>query len=151
VRTPLATLDDLERLMGGEQISDHRQATARLADASEIVREAADTDWLSDTGELEDVPGQIPGVVANMVERASRNPGGVQQESVGPFSRSFGADAAARLYLTKSERAVVRRAAGRSGLRTIGTTRGPLETAPVECGPYGTDVADVTLPAGWPQ
>lgn len=139
-RPVLATIEELEARLGStlDTGGERTQADARLADASEIVRAYAGVTWLNDdeTALADDVPGQIVGVVASMVERASRNPGGVTQETAGPFGRSFGADAAARLYMTKSERMVVRAAVGKTGLGTIATSRGPLETGRT-CDRYG--------------
>ena len=132
-RPALATVDDLERLLGAT-IANPAQADGRLEQASELVRAYARTDWLNDDGdELAGVPGQIPGVVVGMVERASRNPDGVTQESAGPFARSFGADAAARIYLTAADKLVIRHALDSPGIGVIQTTRGPMETPSVRC------------------
>lgn len=130
-RPALAELTDLEALMGAT-IANPEQANARLAQASEIVRAYAGATWLNE-GEtaVEGVPGQIPGVVAAMVERATRNPEGVTQETTGPFGRSFGSDAASRLFLTSAEKLVVRSAAGRRNIGTLSTTRGCIETPSV--------------------
>lgn len=129
-RPPLATTTDLgERL--GESVDDDIQAMARLRDASAIVRAYAGKTWLDDAGDLDGVPDDIPGVVAAMVERATRNPTGTTQESAGPFTRSFGSEASSRLYLTKSEKLVVRAAAGRPQVGTLSTGRGDLETPAV--------------------
>lgn len=144
----LATIADLEERLGYE-IEDEdvqAQAEARLRDASAIVRAYARETWLDDDGNLDDVPDEIVGVVATMVERASRNPAGVTQEAAGPFSRSFGSDAAARLYLTKPEKLVVRNAVGRTGLGVVATTRGELETGPI----YDHDLDDTLDEHGWP-
>ena len=130
-RPALATVDDLERLLG-ESVPDTAQALARLEQASEIVRAYANETWLDDAGALaDDVPEQLAGVVSGIVERATRNPGGVTQEQAGPFSRSFGSDAAQRLFLTKWDKAVIRAALGLShgNIGTLTTTRGDLETA----------------------
>ncbi len=134
-RPALATVDDLERLLG-EDVPNEGRAEALLEQASEIVRAYAQTTWLSDDqDELVDVPGAIPGVVTAMVDRATANPGGITQESAGPFSRSFGADAAQRLYLTAGEKSVIRFALGATTtLGVIATTRGPMETPDVTCG-----------------
>lgn len=150
-RPALADLADLEALVG--TITDRTAAEARLAQASEIVRAYAGVSWLTDAGELDpDVPEQIAGVVAAMVERATLNPSGTTQESAGPFSRSFGSDAAQRLYMTAGERMVVRAAAGRRSIGTISTTRGDLETRPVGRLYVESFVWDEpSLPAGWPQ
>ena len=132
-RPVLADIDELKARLGSPlDAAQVIQAEARLADASEIVRAYAGRSWLDDDETaVADVPGQIPGVVASMVERATRNPGGITQESAGPFARSFGAEASARLYMTKAEKMVVRAAVGKLGVSTISTTRGPLETANV--------------------
>lgn len=130
-RPALASVDDLERLLG-ESVSNEDQAEARLEQASELVRAYGGQDWLNeDEDALEGVPGAIPGVVCAIVERATRNPGGVTQESTGPFSRSFGSEAAARVYLTDADKRIIRRAAQASPLLVISTTRGPMETPDV--------------------
>jgi hypothetical protein len=128
-RLPLATIEDLEERLN-EAVGDALlQAEARLRDASAIVRAYAGETWLNDDGELEDVPDDIPGVVASMVERASRNPAGITQETAGPFARSFGSDASQRLYLTANEKLIIRNAIGaRSAIGTLSTTRGDVET-----------------------
>lgn len=136
-RPALATVEDLERLLG-EDVSNEEQAEARLEQASELVRAYARKDWLDDDEtELVDVPGAIPGVVVAIVERASRNPSGATQESVGPFSRSFGSEAAARMYLTAGEKLIIGHATSAIGLGVITTTRGAMETPDVlDCWGY---------------
>lgn len=132
-RPALATADDLEVLLG-QPPTNVAGAEALLARASAIVRAYAGQTWLDDDeSELVDVPGDIPGVVAGMVERATRNPDGITQEQAGPFARSFGPEAAQRLYLDKWEKLVVRAAAGipTSGIGVLETTRGDIETPAV--------------------
>lgn len=130
-RPALASVDDLEQLLG-EVVANPVQADARLAQASELVRAYAGIDWLNAEGtDVENVPGAIPGVVAGIVERASRNPDGITQENAGPFGRSFGSDAASRIYLTDADKRIIRYAAGTGALGVIGTTRGPIETGTV--------------------
>lgn len=129
-RPALATVDDLEILLG-DSVPDADQAEARLGQASAIVRAFARQTWLNDDNDLENVPDDIPGVVTAMVERASRNPDGATQESAGPFSRSFGPDAASRLYLTANEKSVIRAGVGSTGIGTLSTSGGDLETAQV--------------------
>lgn len=150
-RPALATLTDLEDLLGC--VDDETAATARLAQASEIVRAYAGMTWLNaDETAVVDVPGAIPGVVAAMVERATRNPSGTVQETAGPFSRSFGSSAAERLYMTKAEKMVVRAASDRSQIGVIPTTRGPLETRSIMDPDHDSWVEnEPSLPAGWPQ
>lgn len=148
-RPALSTLDRLEKLLGGpDALTDRTQAQARLEDASEEVRAYAGVDWLNAEGTaVEDVPPQVSDVVARMVERATLNPEGATFAADGPFSRSFGADAAQRLYLTRGERLIIRRAVGRGLVGTLATSRGNLETAAVR------DTYDdlPPLPDGWPQ
>lgn len=130
-RPALATVDDVAVRLG-QEITDPGQAQARLEDASEIVRAYAGTTWLNDDEDtLVDVPAQVAGVVAQMVERAARNPSGVTQETTGPFAVSFGAEAAARLYLTRNNKLVIRAAVARTSIGTLSTSRGPLETPSV--------------------
>lgn len=144
-RPTLATLDDLAVVLG--EIADPEQAEALLQRASAIVRAYARKTWLDEEEtELEDLPSDIPGVVVGMVERATSNAAGVTQESAGPFSRSFGADAANRLYLTAMDKLVIRAAAGSTGIGTLSTSRGPIETADV-CDDWWA-VTDEDLPSG---
>lgn len=132
-RPALATVADLERLLGAS-VADEDQADARLEQASAIVRAFARQTWLNDAGDaLEGVPDDIPLVVAGMVERATRNPDGATQESAGPFSRSFGPEAASRLYLTSADKLVIRAAVGSTVIGTLSTSGGDLETAAVLC------------------
>ena len=134
-RPSLADLPDLENLLG-ESVADPPRAMLLLAHASEVVRAYAGTTWLNEAETaVEAVPEQIPTIVAVIVERATRNPMGITQEAAGPFSRSFGADAAQRIYMTKQERAIVRAAVGVAAVGPLATTRGNLETADVRrCG-----------------
>jgi hypothetical protein len=131
-RPALATIRDLELLMGVEIAGpDISRAESLLSRSSAIVRAYAGQTWLDDSGALSGVPDDIPGVVAGMTERAITNSDGLTQEVAGPFSRSFGADAAQRLFLTANDKLVIDAAAGRriGGIGTLSTTRGPLETA----------------------
>lgn len=129
-RPSLASVSDFEALLGEPVAAGSASRVALLlAHASEIVRVYAGATWLNDDeDDLEDLPAQIPMVVCMMVERATSNPLGVTQETAGPFSRSFGSDAAQRLYMTRQERAIVRAAAGVAAVAPLGTTRGDLET-----------------------
>lgn len=151
-RPALASIDDLEDRLG-ETVGSEAQAQARLEDASAIVRAFARKTWLNaEETDLEGVPADIPGVVAQMVERASRNPSGATQEAAGPFSRSFGPDAAQRLYLSAADKLVIRAAVGSTGIGTIATTRGPLETPDVVPCPDVAPEDTAGLPTGviWP-
>lgn len=125
-RPPLATVEDLEVALGAP-VPDEDQALYLLRRASAIVRAYAGRTWLDDDGELADVPDDIPDLVVGMVERATRNPDGLTQQSSGPFSRSWGADAAHRIYMTRDEKMVIKASVGALPLGTISTTRGRVE------------------------
>lgn len=129
----LATVDDLERRLG-QAIPDRDQAEALLERASSKIRAYVRRTWVDpDTGLLDGVPEHpdVRGIAVEMVYRAITNPAGVTQDTAGPFSVSFGSDAAQRIYLQRSEKdelAPIRRG---GGLGTIPTTRGPIETTTV--------------------
>lgn len=150
-RPPLATVDDLVRLLGApiDTGAPQTQATALLEMASEHVRAFAGQTWLnSDESALIDgTPKALSGVVVGMVYRAIRNPDGAVSATAGPFARDFGPDAAARIYLTKGDKDVIAMATGSNpaGIGVISTTRGPMETTNVE--PiFNTGGADVLPP-----
>jgi hypothetical protein len=155
-RPALTTVEELERTVGAIPEADQDKALARLEQASELVRAYAGTDWLNtDQTALDGVPGAIPGVVCAIVERATQNPEGITSESAGPYSRSFGADAAARVYLTAGEKAIIRHAIAAGPLGVISTTRGPMDTPNVidDCLPEGqtVDAVEASDPyALWP-
>jgi hypothetical protein len=136
-RPALATVEDLGVLLAQpieEDSPAYAQAKALLAHASAIVRAFAGRTWLNEAEDaLEGVPADIPGVVAGMVERATRNPAGITQEQAGPYARSFGPEAASRLYLNQWDKLVIRAAIGAdtSGLSVLHTTRGDIETTPL--------------------
>lgn len=128
----LATIADLDRVLDRELTVDEVPRAEALIDyASALVRAYAGMTWAPPA----DVPAEIVTVVVTMVERATRNPDGLVQETAGPFSRSFAPDAAQRIYLSKGDKAIIRSVAGLSGLGTVSTTRGPLETPAVTSGP----------------
>lgn len=137
-RPALATIDDLEALLG-RPVADALQTVARLDRASAIVRAFAGRTWLNDDETaLADVPSEIPGVVAGMVERAERNPFAATQQSAGEYQVSFGSDAAKGIYLDANDKLIIRSAIGAStsGIGVIPTTRGPIETRRIT-GPHG--------------
>ena len=107
-RAPDITLDDF-------------QVAALLADASAIVRAYAGRDWVDD-GALSGVPEGIPGLVAMMVIRALRVPEGVTQETTGNYSVTYSSYASDRLYLTRTDKAFIRKvSSGSTGAFSIST------------------------------
>jgi hypothetical protein len=127
-RPALATSADVAARLGHD-VDDEDQVQAWLEDASALARAYAGRTWLNaDETELENEPADVVGVVAGMVVRLISNPDGVTQESLGQFSQSFGSDASQRLFLTAADKLILKAASGRTGIGTLPTTRGHLET-----------------------
>lgn len=129
----LATVDDLERRLG-QTIPDRDQAEALLERASSKIRSYVGLTWVDpDTGLLDGVPEypDVRGICVEMVVRAVTNPFGVTQDTTGPFSVSYGPDAAQRVFLQRGEKEELAPIRRRGGLGVISTTRGPIETATV--------------------
>ncbi|NUT93526.1 MAG: hypothetical protein HOY78_16045 [Saccharothrix sp.] len=131
---PLATLAELETrtqraLLGTpEQV----RATAALADASALVRAELPPALLTPT-----VPPVVVAIVCQAAGRALRNPEGYASEQIGQYGYRYGEAAVTGVYLSTDERAVLRRLARRSGLRSTRTPYGvgqhpaAVETVPV--------------------
>lgn len=121
----LATPQELERRLGRtlEATFEIPRVEALLDDVSALVRDEAGTDWVDADGVLIAIPASIRSVVLRSVERAVRNPQAFSAESDGDYSyqRTGVQDGA---YLTDAERAIIRRAIGRTGLWTQPVTRG---------------------------
>lgn len=125
---PLADIEQFSaRLPGGLDPADETRAEALLEDASALVRSEAGVDWVDAGGELTDVPDIIRVTVLAAAKRAFINPDGVTAEAIQDYQASF-SSASPDIYLTKQERAAVRRAVGRRGVFTISTTRTDLDT-----------------------
>lgn len=102
-------------------VIDHYQVEMLLGDASAIVRTYAGRDWVDD-GALSGVPEGIPGLVAMMVIRALRVPEGVTQETTGNYSVTYSSYASDRLYLTRTDKAFIRKvSSGSTGAFSIST------------------------------
>jgi hypothetical protein len=120
----LASVHDIEARLGRELVGDElTRVIALLDDASALVRDEAGRDWIGPDGSLTVVPGSVRAVVLRATERAIRNPQGFSAESAGDYSyqRTGVQDG---VYLTDAERAIIRRAIGRTGLWTQPVTRG---------------------------
>lgn len=124
-----ATLEELDaRIPGGIDQSDMDRALAALDDVSDLIRAEAGKDWVDDQGELvDDVPGVLRVIAITAARRELANPDGVISESIDGFSHRL-ANASTGVYLTPVEAKRVRRASGRSGVWSLGTTRGLVET-----------------------
>jgi hypothetical protein len=119
---PLAELSDVADI-APDLTLDPDQVAALIRKASAIARAYARQDWVDEDNELDVVPDGVVEIVAGMVERVLRNPSGATQETTGPFSTSFGARAADRLFLTRDDKLVLRP----GGAFTV--TQGTEETA----------------------
>lgn len=151
-----ATLEDLDaRIPGGIKTADEARAQADLLDASTLIREEADKTWVDENEDLvEDLPDIIVTVCIRVVRRAFENPEGLTQhsESIQGYSesRSFSKSSTdSELYLTATERRLVRKAAGKRPLWAQSTTRGDLETPNVDACADGN--TKKPLPAGIPR
>jgi hypothetical protein len=102
----LADLSDLEQRLGDE-VDDAAQAEALLRYASSLVRAYKRQTWVNADGELEGVPDGVAEVTVEMVYRALSNPQGVTQDTTGPFSVSYGSQAAQRVYLTAGDKQIL--------------------------------------------
>lgn len=115
---PLVTVADLETRLGRTltTTAENDQAKAYIADASALVREIAEDDFLNDdTGSLE-VPPVIVPVVVSMVRRGINNPMGRSSEDFGDASwQGMGS-----IYATKREKAIIRQASPTTGLPGAG-------------------------------
>lgn len=122
---PLADITDLEARLGREfDAAESARVLALLDDASALVRDEAATTWIDPvTALLTAVPGSVRAVVLRSVERAVRNPQGFSAESAGDYSYQR-TNVEPGVYLTETERQIVRKAIGRTGLWTQPVTRG---------------------------
>lgn len=128
----LASVTDIEARLGRVFVNDElNRVVALLDDASALVCDEAGKDWIDpDTGELTAVPGSVRAVVLRAVERAIRNPQGFSAEASGDYSYQR-TNVEPGIYLTEAERAIIRKALGRTGLWTQPVTRGDAYLATV--------------------
>jgi hypothetical protein len=124
VSTPsLASIWQLQqRVPGGLADDDVPRALAALEDASAWIRAEAGTTWLDDAGALSAVPAVIVSVCCTVARRIVDNPDGIMQMSVAQYSEGR-TNASTDVYLTKQEKAIIRKATGLGGLVSV-----PLET-----------------------
>ncbi len=107
----LATLAELEARLGLDDGTltgaDRARAQAALDDASALVREEAQQDFVAEDGSLT-VPDVVKRVVLGAALRSYRNPDAQIAEAAGPFSRTL-KSAEVSVYLTDAEKQLVRR------------------------------------------
>lgn len=121
-----------QRVPGGVADSDLPRALAALDDASAWIRTEAGEDWLDADGALETVPGAIVSVCCAVARRIIDNPAGVTSETIAGYSYNA-ANATGDVYLTKSEKAIIRKVVGAGGLVSV-TLESPytVPLAPVD-------------------
>lgn len=124
----LASVQDVEARLGRVFVDDELgRVVALLDDASALVRDEAGRTWIDSDGGPLAVPGSVRAVVLRVVDRAVRNPDGFSAESDGDYSYQR-TQVEPGVYLTDADRAILRRAVGRTGLWTQPTTRGDCES-----------------------
>lgn len=107
-----------QRIPGGVASGDLPRALAALDDASALIRVEAGEDWLDDDGILETVPAAIVSVCCAVVRRVLDNPSGLTSEAIAGYSYTQ-TNASADVFLTKSEKATIRKVMGTGGLVSI--------------------------------
>ena len=115
-----------QRIPGGVHEDDLARALAALEDASAWIRVEAGEDWLDDDGNLEEVPGAVVSVCCSVARRILDNPDGIMQMSVAQYSEGR-VNATTDVYLTKQEKAIVRKAAGTAGGLVAVTLASPFD------------------------
>ena len=129
----LASYEDLEARMGTSP--DTTRALAALSDASALIHLVSNYRWIDEDGDLvADVPGAVLAICCSAARRVLENPTQLsnETETIANYSQSQTyAVASNDVYLTKSELVRIRQASGASGISTVSTTRGDLETKEV--------------------
>lgn len=146
-----ATLDQLAARV---TVDDEDRAQAALDDASVEIRSIAGVSFVTNdvldfTGYPSWAEDALVKVSCSAAARSLANPEGLTQqaETIGSYSHSDAfANASPDVYLTANEKRLVRRAAGRTGLGTITTTRAERTTDGVLVDEYGTEYLDVSPP-----
>lgn len=134
---PLASVEHLGRKLGyTPEGSERDRASEVLDEASELIRDVAGETWVDDTGALTGVPRRVRLICLAAAFRAFGNPEALTQRSIGDSSKSYDRsqrEGGEAVYLTKEEKAAVRKAAGTSSLVSV-TLQGATTI-----GGYGSD------------
>jgi hypothetical protein len=125
---PLATIADLAARVGETIPADDSQAAWFLDAASALIRSETGQTWVSDDNEIvATLPPEVKIICVEVAARLWRNPEGVIQETVGPFTQRLPDKFADGLFLTASEKSQLARYRGaRLGLWSLKTTREDL-------------------------
>lgn len=148
----LATLDQLAARV---TVTDEDRAQAALDDASVEIRSIAGVTFVTD--DVLDFTGYPTWAEAALVKvccaaaiRSLTNPEGAASETIGSYSHSY-ANASPDVFIKASERKLIRRAAGRTGLGTITTTTGydDSDTHYLDVSPPGEPMPWLQGPVGY--
>lgn len=117
----LADVEDLSARVGVDIAEDDAQALYYLDAASALIRAETGRTWVTENILLE-VPADVRVICVEVAARLWRNPEGVIQETVGPFTQRLPDKFADGLFLTATEKSqLARYRAGRMGLWTLQT------------------------------
>ncbi|MCK2237712.1 MULTISPECIES: hypothetical protein [unclassified Crossiella] len=103
---------------------DEVRAASALVDASNLVRAEVPP------AKLAPIPPAVVTIVCKAAGREVNNPNGFSAETAGDYSYRLGEAAVTGVYLTTDELAVLRKIAGRSGLRSTRTPYGGIYHSP---------------------
>lgn len=120
---PLATFEQFVDRLGYTPEGDEAdRALARLVDASELIRDEAEEDWVDESEVLETVPRRVQSICIDAALRAFTNDEALTQRSIGDSSKSWDRsrrEGGEMVYLTEAEKRAVRKAAGKSTFRAV--------------------------------
>lgn len=117
----LAEVEDLSARVGATLDGEDAQVLYYLDAASALIRAETGRTWVVE-GVLSDVPADVKVICVEVAARIWRNPEGVIQETVGPFTQRLPDKFADGLFLTATEKSqLARYRLGRMGLWTMQT------------------------------
>jgi len=120
---PLAPFSALVRKLGyTPDGAEADRAEHLLAEASELIRDVAGKDYVTEDGILDVVPRRVAKICVAAAFRAFNNPEGLTQRSIGDSSKSYdrtNREGGEDVYLTEAEERSIRRAAGSSSMASV--------------------------------
>ncbi|HEX6685758.1 MAG TPA: hypothetical protein VF062_23485 [Candidatus Limnocylindrales bacterium] len=124
---PLATAEQLAVRLGyaGGDFPTQAEASraeALLVEASELIRDEADEEWVDANNELEDVPRRVEKICLAVASRAFMNPEALTQRGIGDSTKSYDRsrrEGGEAVYLTEAEKESIRKAAGSSSFTAV--------------------------------
>lgn len=120
---PLASPEQLADRLGYTPDGDEAvRAEALLVDASELIRDEAEEDWVDANDELKDVPRRVEKVCLAVAYRAFTNPEALTQRSIGDSSKAYDRtrrEGGEAVYLTEVEKDAIHKAAAKSSFTAV--------------------------------